>query len=204
MSPTAQKILLAYSAVVSTVLLVVMLTRAAKPQRTEFDEIRVHRMDVTEADGTLRMVIANKSRLPNVIIKGVEHPEMGEPRPQAGMLFYNDEGTENGGLIFGGRKNEKGEVVDSGASLSFDKYGEGQIVQLAGVDDKDDQFAGLSVNDKRQRIWIGRQDPGTVSVALAGADGKKRIRMQVAADGTPSLAFLDDQGKVIRELAPGK
>jgi hypothetical protein len=38
--------------------------------------------------------------LPPVIVKGKEHPEFGEPRPQAGMLFYNDEGSENGGLIF--------------------------------------------------------------------------------------------------------
>jgi len=43
-----------------------------------------------------------------VIIKGKERPEMGEARPKAGMLFYNDEGSENGGLIFGGMKNERG------------------------------------------------------------------------------------------------
>ncbi len=204
MNSSVQKLLIAYSAIVSTVLVVIVLTGATQSHPTEFDEVRVHRIDVTEPDGTLRMVIANKNRLPNVIIKGVEHPEMGEPRPQAGMIFYNDEGTENGGLIFGGRKNEKGEVMDSGGSLSFDKYGEGQVVQLAGVDDKDNQFAGLSINDKKQRVWIGRQDAGTVSIALAGADGKKRIRMQVAADGTPSLAFLDTEGKVVRELASGK
>jgi hypothetical protein len=150
------------------------------------------------------MVISNKARLPNVIIKGQEHPEMGEPRPQAGMIFYNDEGTENGGLIFGGRKNEKGEVVDSGGSLSFDKYGAGQIVQLAGIDDKNDHFAGLGVNDGRQRVWVGRSDQGIASISLAGADGKKRIRLQVTADGTPSLAFYDAEGRVLQELAPIK
>jgi hypothetical protein len=48
-----------------------------------------------------------------VIIKGKERPEMGEARPQGGMIFYNDEGTENGGLIFSGRKNDKGQIVDS-------------------------------------------------------------------------------------------
>jgi hypothetical protein len=65
-------------------------------------------LNVTEPDGTLRMVISNKDRLPPVIIK---------------PIFYNDEGTENGGLIFSGRKNEKGQIVDSGGSLSFDRYG---------------------------------------------------------------------------------
>ena len=69
------------------------------------------------------------------------------------MIFYNDEGSENGGLIFGGRKNERGEVEDSGGNLSFDKYDANQIVQLAGVDDKSDKFAGLAVSDQARRIW---------------------------------------------------
>ena len=204
MKPFAQKFLLAYSAVISTVLLCVVLMGARKPQTSEFDEIRVHRIDVIEPDGTLRMVISNKDRLPPVIIKGKEHPEAGEPRPQAGMIFYNDEGSENGGLIFGGRMNEKGEVVDSGGSLSFDKYGAGQIIQLAGVDDRDNRFAGLGVNESGQRIWIGREEPGVASVSLSDAKGKKRIVMQVAADGTPSLGFFDADGHLIQEIAPRK
>src|ERR1700761_4223269 len=191
-----QKFLVLYSAVVSTVLLGVVLVGAKKPVNPEFDKVIVHRIDVVEPDGTLRMVISNKNQLPPVIIKGKEHPEMGEPRPQAGMIFYNDEGTENGGLIFAGRKNEKGEVVDSGGSLSFDKYGAGQIVQLAGVDDKDTKFAGLGITQGGQRIWIGHDDHASIS--LTDAKGKKRIEMQVEADGTPSLAFYDAAGKVVQ------
>jgi len=202
MKPFAQKVLLAYSAVVSTVFLCFILIGARKTQPSDFDELRVHRIDVVEPDGTLRMVISNKDRLPPVIIKGQERPEMGEPRPQAGMIFYNDEGSENGGLIFGGRKNEKGEVVDSGGSLSFDKYGAGQIVQLAGVDDKDNQFAGLGINQAGQRIWIGRDQTGIASISLTDAKGKKRIVMQVAAGGVPSLSFFDAEGRVIQEIAP--
>jgi hypothetical protein len=204
MKPFAQKFLLAYSAVTSTVLLCLVLMGAGKPQTSDFDEIRVHRIDVIEPDGTLRMVISNKDRLPPVIIKGKEHPEAGEPRPQAGMLFYNDEGSENGGLIFGGRMNEKGEVIDSGGSLSFDKYGAGQIIQLAGVDDRDNRFAGLGVNQGGQRIWIGRDDSGVASVSLTDTKGKKRIVMQVGPDGTPSLGFFDAEENLIQELAPKK
>ncbi len=197
-----QKILGIYSAIVSTTLLAVLLM-GAKSRVSDFDEIRIHRMDVVEPDGTLRMVISNKDRLPPVIIKGKERPEMGEARPQAGMLFYNDEGTENGGLIFGGMKNEKGQVVNSGGSLSFDRYGAGQTIQLAGVDDQENQFAGLGVNDVGgQRVWVGRDARGLASVSLTGADGKERLRLQVAADGKASLVFLDAQGNVVEELAP--
>jgi hypothetical protein len=106
-------------------------------------------------------------------------------------------------LIFGGHKNEKGEVVDSGGSLSFDKYGASQIVQLAGVDDKDNKFAGLAVNDPTHRIWIGRKDDNASVVALMDAKGKKRIVIQVAGDGTASLDFLDAEGHVVKRLIPG-
>ncbi|HEV2576526.1 MAG TPA: hypothetical protein VGU25_04890 [Acidobacteriaceae bacterium] len=201
MRTSIQKFLVVYSAVVSTVLLGVVLMGAKKGIQ-EFDELRVHRIDVVEPDGTLRMVISNKNRLPPVIIKGKEQPENGERRPQAGMIFYNDEGTEDGGLIFGGKKNEKGEVVDSGGSLSFDKYGAGQNIELAGVDDKDNQFAGLAVSQGGQRIWIGHATPGVASVSLTDANGKNRIVMQVGPDGTPSLGFFDAQGHLVQELAP--
>lgn len=204
MKPFAQKALLAYSTLVSTMLLCFVLIGAKKPQIADFDEIRARRIDIVEPDGTLRMVISNKDRLPPVIIKGKEHPENGEPRPQAGMIFYNDEGSENGGLIFGGRQNEKGEVIDSGGSLSFDKYGAGQIIQLIGVDDKDNRIAGVGVTQGGQRIWIGRQEPGSASVSLTDDRGKNRIVMQVAADGTPSLRFFDARGELIQDMAPKK
>lgn len=202
MTPLLQKVLLGYASLTSTVLLGIVLLGAKQPRNATFDELHVQRIDVVEPDGTTRMVLSNKNRLPPVVIKGQERPEMGEPRPQAGLIFYNDEGTENGGLIFGGKRNEKGEIVDSGGSLSFDKYGAGQIVQLAGIDDKEDRFAGLGVSDGKRRVWIGREGEGVASVALSGADGKKRIVMKVAPDGTPSLAFYDAQGHVLQELAP--
>ncbi|HEY0785959.1 MAG TPA: hypothetical protein VGD62_08815 [Acidobacteriaceae bacterium] len=204
MTQAFQKGLIIYSSLISTALLGSMLM-GAKSQPRLFDEISVHRLNITEPDGTLRMVISDKERLPPVIIKGKERPEMGEPRPQAGMIFYNDEGTENGGLIFSGKKNDKGQIVDSGASLSFDRYGAGQTVQLAGVDDSENHFAGLQINDVRgQRVWAGRDSKGLASVSLAGTDGKERIRLQVTAEGKGSIVFLDATGKVIQELAPTK
>lgn len=116
------------------------------------------------------------------------------------MLFYDDEGSENGGLIFGGKKNEKGEVVDSGGSLSFDMYGAGQVVQLAGVDDKADRSAGLTIKDVKRRIWVGRTDEGNASVFLMDANGHPRIKLQVTKEGVPALLFLGDKGEVIRQL----
>lgn len=199
MKPFYQQALLVYACALSTILGVAAL-RTRSDKKATFDEVQLHRIDVVEPDGTLRMVISNRARLPGVIVKGKEQPP--SDRPQAGMIFYNDEGSENGGLIFGGRKNERGEVEDSGGSLSFDKYDANQIVQLAGVDDKSDKFAGLAVSDQARRIWVGRTGDGTASLSMNGADGKKRILMQVTADGEPSLTFFDAQGNVLQRLVP--
>jgi len=200
MKTSGQRFLVAYSSIVSTVFAVILLTGAKSSKPQIFDEIQAHRIDIIEPDGTLRMVISNKARLPGVIVKGKEQPKV--DRPQAGMIFYNDEGSENGGLIFGGRKNENGEVVDSGGSLSFDKYGASDIVQLAGVDDKSDRFAGLAVSGQNRRVWVGRTADGTASVSLMDPNGRKRIVMQVTSDGAPTLTFFDEHGKVIQQIAP--
>jgi hypothetical protein len=200
-----QRILAIYSAVLTVVAGVTVLTAATASKTAAFDEITVQRINVVEPDGTLRMVVSNHARLPGIIVRGKEQPFA---RPQAGMLFYNDEGSENGGLIFGGRRNPKGEVVDAGGSLSFDKYDANEVVQLAGVDDATDHFAGLSVSDNptgkksHRRIWVGRDESGAASVALMDSNGKKRIVMAVTAEGIPSLAFLDAGGTVIKQMRP--
>jgi len=200
MTKLGERVVVGYSLLATTVLAVLLLTGAASPGTRVFQEIRAQRIDIVEPDGTLRLVISNKARLPGVIVKGHEDPP--EDRPQAGMLFYNDEGSENGGLIFGGHKNEHGQVIDSGGSLSFDKYGASQIVQLAGVEDAANHFAGLAVNDGKQRIWVGRQDDGAATIALRDAAGRNRIVMRAPASGAPSLEFFGEDGHVVRRLVP--
>lgn len=187
----------------------VLLTAfAGAPLRMQrFDEITVHRINVVEPDGTLRMVISNHDRFPAVIVRGKEQGP--NRRPGAGILFLNDEGTENGGLIFGGHRDADGKVIDSGVSLSYDKYGvSGNFVQLAGVSDVHDRFAGLRVRDNaiggpnHNRIWVGNGQDGAATVALMDAQGHRRIVMEVQADGASSLTFLDADGKVLKQLVP--
>ncbi|MGH9363501.1 MAG: hypothetical protein ACRD2T_16445 [Thermoanaerobaculia bacterium] len=201
----AQRFLVLYSGLLTVVFVVTVLSASAPPRTTAFDEISVGRINVVEPDGTLRMVISNHARLAGIIVRGKERPF---GRPQAGLIFYNDEASEIGGLIFGGRRNEKGEVVDSGASLSFDRYEANQIVQLIGVDDKEDKIVGLIVSDSpsgsevHRRIWLGRGDDGAAALALLDGKGKKRLLMQVAADGETRFSVLDANGNAVKELLP--
>ena len=204
MRPLGQRFLAIYAGVLTATFVVTVLCGFAS-RSGHFDTIRAQRIDIVEPDGTLRMVISDHAHLPGIIVRG---KEQAFERPQAGMLFYNDEGSENGGLIFGGHRNARGEVSDSGGSLSFDRYNANQIVQLLGVDDHEDRMAGLVVSDSpenapgHRRIWLGRGDDGAATLALMDAAGRKRLVFEVPAQGDPGLVFLDTNGKVVQRLAP--
>jgi hypothetical protein len=51
-----------------------------------------------------------------------------------------------------------------------------------------------------QRIHLGRNDDRSASLVLKDPDGHPRIVIEVAADGSPSLQFLDANGKVVNQL----
>ena len=205
------KILAVYSTVVTTLLAAFTLAGSAAARGQDrvqrFDEIDVHRINVREPDGTLRMVISNHARLPGVTVRGKEPPPV--DRPYAGMLFYNDEGTENGGLVFGGHRDANGEVVDAGVALSFDRYGAtSQFVQLAGVQDSKNHIVGLTLSDTDAH----RQSAASSSSATTRkgspasrswtATGERESCYRSHPDGTPSISFLDADGRVINQLGP--
>src|SRR5688500_6120406 len=123
------KLLIVYSAVLTAACAVSLGSGAiagqAANKKTSFDEIDVKRINVRENDGTLRTVITSASRSPGLIFRGVEKPHP-SGRRHAGMIFFNDEGTENGGLVFGGRKSADGKV-SGGGHLSFDQFEQDQV-----------------------------------------------------------------------------
>jgi hypothetical protein len=146
MAGTTNKLLLAYSAVVSTVLAASGISQAVSaPTKTSFDEIDVKRINVREDDGTLRFVLSNTSHFPGIIIRGKDQPHPG--RRTAGMLFFNEEGTENGGLTFGGRKDKDGNYHSSG-HLSFDQYEQDQVITFSQSDANGRRSAALRVFDR--------------------------------------------------------
>ena len=208
MKKNNQTFLFIYS-ILATLFLIFVFLFVLRPQNSikTFDQIQAQQIRIVEPDGTLRMIISNSKELPGVIVHGKEVEKI--DRSQAGMLFYNDEASENGGLIFSGSKNTKGEVVNSGVSLSFDRYGGKQEVNLIGVNDKDNKFAGLSISDSRpgerktpDRVWVGRNDDGSSEMALMDTSGKKRIILKVLENGQSSLTFLDDKGHILNSFTP--
>jgi hypothetical protein len=135
-----------YCGVLTVAFAVVVLGGFAESrQKQTFDEIDVHRINVIEPDGTLRMVISNKAAFPGIMIRGKETPH--PDRATAGMLFFNDEGTENGGLIFGGSKGKDGKVSSYG-HLSFDQYEQDQVFSIDAGEENGKRTSELRVIDQ--------------------------------------------------------
>jgi hypothetical protein len=110
-----------------------------------FDEITVQRINVVEPDGTTRLVIADKGKFPGTFFKGKEGSRA-DRAGEAGMLFMNDEGTENGGLIFGGYQGTDG-VAHSWGHLSFDEYEQDQTMSVDTGQDGADHHAAIQISD---------------------------------------------------------
>lgn len=121
------------------------LTGAKSERKEVFDEITVGRINVVEPDGTKRIIISNKAQFPGDFKQGVEGARP-DRRSFAGMLFINEEGTENGGLIQKGSISAEGKV-SSGLSLTFDRFRQDQALQLLNTDSATHQMTGILIND---------------------------------------------------------
>lgn len=222
---------LAFYSGAATALVAVLLLAGFRQQESskkfespaKFESIDVQRINIVEPDGTLRMVISNKSAAPGAIVRGKEyaHPD----RQSAGILFFNDEATENGGLIFGGAKGKDGKAQSYG-HLSFDQYEQDQVFTI----DSEDQYglhsSALTIWDRpdfpigdllatppekraeflashpkcHARIFFGRTQDRSVALRLKDQEGRDRIVLRVEADGSPLIQLLDKEGKIVRQL----
>lgn len=130
----------------ATAIIAISLLTGAKAPPTRFEEIDVGRINVREPDGTLRLVISNRAQFPGLPWKGSE-----QVRPDrtayAGMLFVNDEGTENGGLIQNGKIGADGKP-SAGLSLTFDRFRQDQVIQLLHDEEGGRATSTLSINDE--------------------------------------------------------
>jgi hypothetical protein len=197
----------AYAAVTTLALAWVALTSAAGP--TRFTTIDAERINIREPDGTLRLVITDAAHQPGIVLgkRVIPHPG----RTDAGMLFYNREGIENGGLIFDGAK-DNGRTTNGG-SLTFDRYRQDQTVQMVSEEDGSVRTAGFRVIDRPD----GPLDVDAAVAAQATPPGPARdTRLRAAnayampraflgreADGAAMLQLRDGAGRVrIRLIAP--
>jgi hypothetical protein len=203
------------SAFVLTGLLVALaLTIWHRATRTpHFAQLDVERVNFVEPDGTPRMILYNSAHTPGIILRGKEHPHPNRP-PRAGILYFNDEGTENGG------------------TLTFDQFDQDQVVSLGGGVTVWDQpyipieqvvsrmLAARAIPEgperKRalqeanewalaqkiftQRLSVGINRDNAAVIELADPERRPRLRALVDAAGEARLEFMGEDGKVTRSI----
>ncbi|WEF34517.1 hypothetical protein [Pseudoduganella chitinolytica] len=197
------------STTVALGLAVLLLAGASREHHGRFSEITVGRINIEEPDGTKRLIISNRTSFPGAFEQGKEVTRP-DRRHAAGMLFINDEGTENGGLI------QAGSMVDgrakAGLSLTFDRFRQDQTLQLKHTDYGKQSTTAMIINDmpdpdvapigamrtftaeaaklapaERQAYWDKLQAEGKLA--------QPRIYLGTSVDRASALSLQDANGK---------
>ncbi|MGD0755149.1 MAG: hypothetical protein ABR927_08830 [Bacteroidales bacterium] len=143
-------LLMIYSAIISMLLIVMLLFDLKKnSNRQSFDEISVKRINILESNGMPRLVISNKELSPDVLSYGKTFGIPGGNRP--GIIFYNDEGTENGGLTFMGKTDSISGKYAATGHFSFDQYNQNQVLYLQYADENGERTTGLYIDDWHEK-----------------------------------------------------
>ena len=203
------------SAVALTALLVVLLALALQraTSKPHFAELSVERVNIVEPNGIPRLIIHNAGRTPQMILQGKEQPHPNRT-PSAGMHYFNDEGTENGG------------------ALTFDMFDQDQVVSLVGGlrvwdqpyiplgqfiarvqaarDLPDGPERKRALDEMRrwalgegiftERLTVGTTPDNSARVELIDGQRRARARLVVDAAGNGRLDFLGEDGAVVRSI----
>jgi hypothetical protein len=160
-------------------------------RRPHFQEIDVERINIVEPDGKLRLTISAAARSPGWVFHGKPYP--GRPKG-AGLIFFNDEGEEDGGIGFGGHKDQ-GKVSAYGG-IAFDRYEQDEAVTLSYDEGEGRRRQGLLVTDRADV---------PITAMLAKRDSLRRLPAGPARDSAMQ-AFMDNNGQPLaaRRLFAGR
>ena len=112
------------------IVLGVLLLTGFQPQQPR--ELTLERLKIIDAHGNVRMILA-----------GGFPPRRTQ---QAGIIFVHKSGVEAGGLVYSGEKTNGN--VSAGGVLTFDKYGDDQIVALQYSEKDGRRTQGLTFQDR--------------------------------------------------------
>lgn len=183
----------------------------ARKGPVKFEELTVQRLNVAEADGTLRLVVSSRDRFPGDFYKGAESPRP-DRKHVAGMLFLNDEGTECGGLIYGAKMDGDGSAGEAGLSLTFDRLRQDQTLQLLHQEGGGRAMTGVSISDRPdglkysiaqlkrdvaeiEKLPADQQQAGFSELKAAGKLGSSRAYLGTTPDQGSALVLNDASGR---------
>jgi hypothetical protein len=129
----------------------------------------------------------------------------------------NEEGTEQGGLIWGASQQPDGSV-ENHAHLSFDQYEENQVFAIDAGQDGSDKFSRITlvdqgdfpIDDKRranieiEKLPTAQRDAAWAKFFASHRHDIKRLVLGRSPDGSVGLELRDDHGRPRIRLAVDK
>jgi hypothetical protein len=202
-----------YSGVLTLVFAVTVLGGFAIMRYPNLGVITARRINIVEPDGTVRLTISNRADFPGGWIHKKESPRP-DRRDAAGMLFMSEEGTEQGGLIWGASRFLTARSRINHGHLSLDPYEENQIFALDAGQEGKDKFSRITIADqgdylvdeKRKaedqigKLPADKQDEAWGKFFATHRHDVKRLVMGRNPDGSMGLNLRDGDGKVGRVL----
>jgi hypothetical protein len=196
------------SGVLTLVFAVTVLCGFAMLRNPQFGIITARRINIVEPDGTVRLTISNRADFPGGWIHKKESPRP-DRREAAGMLFMSEEGSEQGGLIWGASQGPDGTIENHG-HLSLDQYEENQVFALDAGQEGKDKFSRITIADqgdypieeKRKaqeridKLPQDKQDDEWGKFFASHRHDVKRLVLGRAPDGSVGLSLRDGNGKV--------
>lgn len=169
-----------------------------------FDALTVQRINVVDPNGKTRLVIANGKRFPPGKVRGKTYPR--SIHDSAGMVFYDVNGEETGGLATTKLRDE------DMANMTFDytyQPTDGIYIIKRESADGTRWRAGFGISDRRpyepgdikssqgiQRISLEDENQNA-QLVISDPQGHPRIRIGVSKAGEPRIEMLGPDSKVV-------
>ena len=178
--------------------------RTGAATRTErFEDIVVRKITVVDAGGATRLVITGKP-LPDARIAGTSFPTQHGARTDAGLLFYNDDGDEQGGLTYSGGGGAQGEA------LTFDAWRQDQSLEIQHSDTASGSDSFIAGNElPRTNLATESMTLRRMLAAAANDDERRTIRARWRAEGRDGyqrwlLGNVDSASQLVLKDAKGQ
>lgn len=184
--------------------------------------ITAHRIDIVDRRGVPAMTITSHDDFPAPVVEG-HTVKRRSGNDENGLVFYNQDGNEQGALLWDGRRRD-GAV--SANVLTFDSADSDQLLQVVDGTERgahnayvvgwdrlrypeqraylaaraalppDERAARMPIAAmERQRFFVGYGGDGTARLSLADGAGHVRAELYVQRDGASGLRFLDAAGR---------
>ena len=175
-------------------------------QARKFITIETEQLNIVDKNGKVKLSLFNNDNIPPAIMDGIDIlPGHRQNQPISGLMFYNSEGDECGGLIYGNEIDVDGNY-SAFASLTFDQYKQDQVVQMRYGDSNGKRSYGFAICD-RPNTNLGEMLKRVNQIKSSKfSSQEKEIQIKKEFDGNVQRAYMGktENGDITVQLMDSK